>query len=123
MEKCAKCGEMFPFRMDDAEIVPCAKCGSTVGIEDDRKEKIIFKARPHGATGRQELEITLGDDFHRKEKKWKRIKRVIDRGHDYYEERVVDPKTGETVHNNQESLSSHTGHGCAKNRTGDEGKG
>ena len=120
MEKCAECGEMLPFRMDDEEIMPCPVCGSTRRIEDDIKEKMTFRAKPHGATGRQELEITLGDDFHRKERKWKKIKRVIDRGNDHYEERVVDPKTGETVHSCQEPLSVHTGHGCDKESTKNE---
>ena len=123
MEKCAECGEMLPFRMDDGEIMPCPACSSACRIEDDIKEKITFRAKPHGTTGKQELEITLGDDFHRKEKKWNKIKRVIDRGHDHYEERVVDPKTGETVHSCQEPLSVHTGHGSDKRRMRKEGKG
>jgi hypothetical protein len=82
VEKCAECGEMLPFRMDDEEIMPCPVCSSTRRIEDGIKEKMTFRAKPHGATARQELEIRLGDDFHRKEKKWKKIKRVIDRGND-----------------------------------------
>jgi hypothetical protein len=114
MERCGACGEMLPFRMDDTEIIPCPKCGSTCRTEDGIKERIVLKAKPHGATGKPELEITLGDDFHRKEKKWKKLKRVIDRGHDQYEERVVDPTTSETTHECREPLIAHTGHGCDK---------
>ncbi len=105
---------MLPFRMDDTEIMPCPSCGSTGRIEDDIREKVTIKFKPHGTTGKKELEITLGDDLYRKGKKWNKKKRVIDRGHDQYEERVVDPKTGEIVHGCQEPLSSHTGHGCDK---------
>jgi len=123
MERCGACGEMLPFRMDDTEIMPCPACGSTCRTEDGIKEKIVFKAKPHGATGKPELEITLGDDFHREEKKWKKIKRVIDRGHDQYEERVVDPKSGVTVHHCEEPLTSHAPHGSAKrSKTSHKGK-
>jgi len=122
MEKCTGCGRMLPFRMDDTEIMPCPSCGSTGRIEDDIKEKVTIKFKPHGTTGKKELEITLGDDLYRKEKKWNKKKRVIDRGHDQYEERVVDPKTGEIVHSCQEPLSSHTGHGCDKKIMKNEGK-
>jgi len=117
MEKCTECGEMIPFRIDDREIMPCPLCGSTGRTEVEIKEKICFKAKPYGTTGRKELEITLGDDFNRAEKKWTKSKRVIDRGHNYYEERVVDPMTGETLCSNQEALSSHIGHGYDKKNT------
>jgi hypothetical protein len=114
---------LLPFRMDDEEIVPCPTCGSAGRREDGIKEKIVLRAKLHGAPRKSELEITLGDDFHRAEKKWKKIKRVIDRGHDQYEERFVDPKTGETVHKCREPLSAHTGHGCDKKTKTNKGEG
>ncbi len=78
---------------------------------------MIFKAKPHGKPGKHELEIKIGDDYFRKENKWMKIKRVIDRGHDHYEEQIVEPKSGKTIHHCQEPLSSHTGHGSAKTKT------
>jgi len=40
--------------------------------------------------------------------------RVIDRDNDVYKEKVVDPKTGETIHHCEEKLSEHYGHGSDK---------
>jgi hypothetical protein len=41
-------------------------------------------------------------------------RRLIDRDGDRYEEAVVDPATGETIHERTEPLSEHWGHGSAK---------
>ncbi len=112
MEKCARCGEILPFQMGNEENVTCQSCGATDFIVvDDIKEKMVFKAKPHGKTGKHELEITMCDDFFRKENTWTKLKRVIDRGHDHYEEQIVDPKSKKTIRFCKEPLSSHIGHG------------
>ena len=41
-------------------------------------------------------------------------RRLIDRDGDRYEESVVDPATGETIHECTEPLSEHWNHGSAK---------
>jgi hypothetical protein len=48
--------------------------------------------------------------------KWMKKHRVIDRNEDRYFEEVIDPETGEVVPRCEESLSSHRGHGSAKNK-------
>jgi hypothetical protein len=40
--------------------------------------------------------------------------RRIDRDNDRYDEVVIDPETGEIVHESHEPLSEHWGHGSAK---------
>ena len=41
---------------------------------------------------------------------------VIDRENDLYKEVVTDPDTGKIIHQCEEPLSEHVGHGSAKHR-------
>ena len=43
-----------------------------------------------------------------------RVDRVYDRDNDRYKEKVVDCKTGELIHEDEEKLSEHRGHGSDK---------
>lgn len=43
-----------------------------------------------------------------------RVHRTVDKDKDWYSEKVIDLKTGETLYECEESLSKHTGHGTAK---------
>jgi hypothetical protein len=43
-----------------------------------------------------------------------KLRRIIDRRNNRYQELVVDPQTGETVREVDEPLSEHRGHGSAK---------
>ena len=42
--------------------------------------------------------------------------RLIDRAKDHYKEVVTDPDTGSVVHQCDEPLSQHRGHGSAKKK-------
>lgn len=55
-----------------------------------------------------------GDDLHRKSGKWMKKERVIDHAKDEYKEVVTDPEDGRIVHQCEEPLSKHIGHGSAK---------
>jgi len=55
-----------------------------------------------------------GHDFHRKSSVWNYLYRLIDRMNDWYHKKITDPKTGKTIHECQEPLSNHKGHGSAK---------
>jgi hypothetical protein len=48
---------------------------------------------------------------------------IIDRRKNTYYERVVDPATGEVVHHCDEPLTSHQGHGDAKQPKGSRAMG
>jgi len=95
----------------------CPQCGSAdVRIEISFSESIAMheslgtKAR-HEGEKRPFRETSAGDDLRRSDGKWMEKHRVIDRDGDLYEERVVDPDTGEVVHECAERLSEHRGHG------------
>ena len=122
--KCGQCGNVLP---EDPSIpvearIPCPKCGSTtrgfavaVSSTVELHSKLRLKAR-HAAGGRPYLEQTVGSDLHRKTGIWMRLERVLDRASNRYRERVTNPKTGEIVHECDEPLSDHQGHGSAKGR-------
>ncbi len=60
------------------------------------------------------MEQVVGYDLHRKTGRWMRLQRVIDRVNNWYREIIHDPKTGEIVHQTDEPLTEHQGHGDAK---------
>lgn len=125
--KTVSCGKCKIFLNEDANIesknrTPCPKCGSTsrtfhVHIHESitLREKWGMKAR-HGDKGKPYIESISGDDLHRESGKWMKLERTIDRENDKYNEIVTDPSTGEIVHECEEPLSEHRGHGAAKNK-------
>jgi DNA-directed RNA polymerase subunit RPC12/RpoP len=119
---CGHCGA--PITEDPATVTekraPCPNCGSTkhkfavqMSATVEAHTKVRMKAR-HGAGGRPFMEQIVGSDFHRNTGIWMRLERVIDRAHDWYRERITNPKTGEVVHESEEPLSQHRDHGAAK---------
>lgn len=103
---------------------PCADCGSTsrhfqksLSVTGTARTKLSMKAR-HATGGRPFLEQTVGDELHRKSGKWMKLERLIDRARNWYREVVTDPETGQTMHECQEPLSEHRGHGAAKRHKG-----
>ena len=120
---CKDCGTQLAEPPNDLEATPapCPACGSTarliqVGIRNEVtfKSKLGLKGRRTGSR-KPFLEAVLGDDLFRKLGKWMKLERVIDRDNDHYIERVTDPTTGQVVHECDEPLSKHTGHGSARN--------
>ena len=63
---------------------------------------------------RSSSESIKGDVYSVAKGKMVRIHRIIDRRRDLYYERVHDPDTREGLHEVEESLSEHRGHGSAK---------
>ena len=61
-------------------------------------------------------EIVQGDDYSYSKKKYMSKTRIIDRENDHYYENVSDKETGEIVHECDESLKDHLGHGSAKKK-------
>jgi hypothetical protein len=55
-----------------------------------------------------------GDSLHRLTGEWNRREMTIGRENDRYIERVVDGETGVTIHECDEPLSKHQGHGSTK---------
>lgn len=61
-------------------------------------------------------ELFQGPDFSTRLGRWMNKLRIIDRDKDRYIERIDDPETGERIHDTDEPLSSHTGHGSDRRR-------
>jgi DNA-directed RNA polymerase subunit RPC12/RpoP len=122
--KCAGCLTILDDRSDVpvSERRPCPSCGSRVRLFEDNvietselRDSMGMKAR-HGTTGRPFFEAKAGADLHRKSGKWMHRDLMIDHDNDRYVERVIDPATGAVVHECEEPLSQHGGHGDAKRR-------
>lgn len=123
--KTVSCGKCKLALEEDPHIpteerTPCPSCGSTtrsfhVTIRDTitMKSKLGMKGS-HPGGGKPFIEQVTGDDLQRKTGEWMKLSRVIDRENDHYHEIVTAPETGEVVHECNEPLSEHKGHGTAK---------
>ncbi len=60
------------------------------------------------------IKSVVGDDFSVGKNKYVHKERVINKRDDKYFETVKDKETGEIIHNCDEKLSEHKGHGSAK---------
>ncbi len=78
----------------------------------ERERRNILGRRP--GYRRPYVEILGGDDFNRKLGKFVKLERVIDRARNWYMERVTDPDTGQVLHECEEPLTDHRGHGSAR---------
>ena len=127
--KCSNCGRMLDAQADRKTGVPCPNCGccqrtieadvvNELGIRYQMKAKV----RDPNLTGKKKhrLEITAGDDLHRKSGRWHNLDRRIDRKSDRYTETVTDPETGQVIHHCDEPLSKHRGHGSDKQNGGED---
>jgi hypothetical protein len=117
--ECGECGFPIdePVDSEASKRRPCPNCGSlrrhvrlsyseTLSLHE--KSKII--ARPSGG-GKPTYEAIEGDDLNRKNGVWMRLHRVIDRAKNRYHERIIDPRTNTIIHESDEPLDKHIGHG------------
>ena len=122
---CRACGALIDESLDTAGAqAPCRECGSTArafaeslteGVMAGDHLKRHIKRRRGGKSKPYKEEID-SDDLQRSTGRWLSLTRTIDRANDQYSEKVVDPRTGEVVHECEEPLSAHRGHGSAKRR-------
>ncbi len=101
-----------------AQRRPCPQCGSLSRkfAKDDLEGELTpagtLRARGFRAgLSKWFIEIIQGLDFSTRLRRWMNKLRIIDRDQDRYIETVVDPETGNKIHDVDEPLSSHTGHG------------
>jgi hypothetical protein len=117
---CGNCGlklEENPGPPD--ERTGCPQCGSTlrhlsVSVSETVKFHEMLGLKGRHAEGRPFIELKQGDDLHRKSGRWMLLERVIDRAKNWYREVVTDPETGKVIHQCEEPLSEHQGHGTAQ---------
>jgi len=100
---------------------PCPSCGSTIRRINVRVSDTLTCHESLGlklkdSTGKSLSESLGGDDLHRKSGKWMHKTRIIDHKGDRYKEVVTDPLIGDLVHECDEPLSRHRGHGSDNKR-------
>ena len=119
---CNKCGTP----LNDLGVSPrkpCPVCGSlgrnvpadlADGIRafDSLRAKTKRPSLPR--RDRERADVFTGFEMCHDRGKMVRKDRVIDRDTRDYEELVVDPDTGETIHHTKHRLPDHQGHGSAK---------
>ncbi len=121
---CGICGYGFP---DPAEASarpadsPCPECGGhspvfTVQAADTAElHEFVQGARgKRPGKGKPYIETQAGDQYSTARARFMDKYRRIDRDDDWYDEVVIDPETGEIVHECHEPLSEHWGHGSAR---------
>ncbi len=119
-EKCSGCDAVLPRTAEGETRLPCPVCGSMtrvieVSVNDSLElhDSLGFKHKRHGYK-KPIAEGVSGDSFFRRASKWVRKVRLIDRLANHYYEKVTDPDTGRVIHECDEPLDQHTGHGSAK---------
>ena len=125
---CDGCGRQLdesPSTRDE-ERIACPDCGSQarkvdVGVASGVEVTDVAKAKARSGEagkpgGRPWLELSSGASWSTKYKKWMQRLKVVDRRHDRYTEKVVDPHTGKIIHECEEPLREHRDHGSARPR-------
>jgi hypothetical protein len=120
--QCGQCQRVLDEASDleEAKRTPCPSCGSLsrsfgVCVHDTVRVSTRMRLRGKRAGAKKPfVERVSGKDFSAKLGRDVDLERVIDRDSDLYQETVVDPQTGETLHSCTEPLSQHIGHGSAK---------
>ena len=125
---CGRCGKQLdqsPSTPVD-ERISCPDCGSkdrkfgvVVTSEVKVSSGIRAKARSGEAGklgGKPWLRMLSEPSWSYRYNKWMELLKVEDRRNDRYTEVVRDPDTGEIVHECDEPLSEHRGHGSARQK-------
>lgn len=101
----------------------CCQCGSdekhhqlNIAETIDTHDLLDAKVKDHSLRSDDKLRVHLiaGDDQRKSDGRWMNKERLIDRNNNRYIETVTDPITGEVLHQCDEPLSDHWGHGSAK---------
>lgn len=115
--QCGGCGApLIITGLPTDERKACHACGSAarhfnVNITDTLHFHASLSMKNRNKTGKILVESANGDDLHRNTGKWMHKERVLDHVADHYKEVVIDPKSGEVIHYQEEPLSRHRGHG------------
>ena len=122
---CVSCGESFADEQPSLERLPCPSCGAigrriehVVTATRELRDSTRAKQKRPSLPSKKKLraDVFVGFDLHHKSGNWYFKDRIVNKDTDYYLERVVDPKTGAVIHECEEKLSEHIGHGSAKEK-------
>jgi hypothetical protein len=105
------------------ERLPCAECGSLARVRGCEPGMVIASGQAgikikgrHGQPGEVKpfIEVKLADEVYRKTGERTHREKIEDRENDRYQENVVSQATGAVLHECDEPLSDHQGHGSAR---------
>jgi hypothetical protein len=115
---CSDCA--YPFVSPEERCPHCGSLNKTINISLDVpiSPKVMVtgkvKDKDHPSKKNPRVEFMTGDELRKIDNTWIKKQRHIDKDRDEYLEKVVDPETGEIIHECHEPLSQHKGHGLAK---------
>jgi len=116
---CRRCGYSGEEIHGHDGKMRCPWCGNyrdfVLAVQEEIKahEKAVLRAYRSGLK-RPCRELVQGDELFKARGQWVKKYRLIDREQNVYHERVVDPATGEVIHECKERLTDHRGHGSAR---------
>lgn len=123
--RCQQCGNPLNAAADNTEVAPakCPLCGSTVRLIEANIEARMspyaanLRGKGREAPGRKPfVDFFTGSKWWWKASRWASRDWTADRRNDRWYEKVADPISGEIIHECDEPLSQHVGHGSAKGR-------
>lgn len=121
--ECADCGAPMATEADAIDMPrPCDVCGSTRRAHSVSVLETLVARDGYGLKAKRlgqkkpYVEDMSMPDYSYSRGKHVHKQRVIDRDSDKYLEKITDYETGEVIHQCQEPLSQHQGHGDAKRK-------
>jgi len=123
--KCKSCGALCSLQEEQLNHVHCPECGKSekllliVSVNDFVKVaedlvSVIGKKPSLPSKKKRRVEYSSGKSLTADTGEYNHREVFIDRLNDYYEEKVVNLKTGDVIHHTKAKLSEHIGHGTAK---------
>ncbi len=117
MPVCKDCGAQFDSNEDGSVCPQCGSKSKVVNANVNIKISIYMRWKMIGIrAGKQIFELIFGHERYIKVNRMVKKSRLIDRENNWYEESVIDPRTGEVIHETKEKLTDHYGHGSAKSK-------
>lgn len=118
LKECKDCGTKYEFDLDS-----CPSCNSTnhikkiiVGDKFEVHDQVKGKSKIKiGKKKKPKIEFIAGEELQVSTGSFVEKTRIINRETDSYREKVIVIETGEVIHETDEKLSDHFGHGSDKN--------
>lgn len=109
---CPRCRVSVVATAVSGSSAKCPACRSTIHFKSLTAEvqtggHLFRRARHPGTKANYGVQLEDGSSFHRKNLRWHRLTRIIDRLHDRYYEHVTDIETGSVVRHVDVRLSDH----------------
>lgn len=126
--QCKDCGLALPqpASLPVEQRTPCPQCGSTarlinihIAASVTSEGHLGYRSR-HPGKGKWLVQQYGGDSFYRKEGRWHKLTRIIDRVQNWYYEHITDAQTGEMIRHCEAPLSEHRNQSLVKRSAGND---